>query len=104
MSGQRRDQSPATRAGIPVVQHDPEFSSDPAQPLVKFNPLANWTSAQVWRYIREHEAPYNPLHDRGYTSIGCAPCTRPTNPGELERAGRCQRCAGSGPARGTSRE
>ena len=71
-----------------MVQHDPEFSSHLGQPLVKFNPLANWTSAQVWTYIREHEVPYNPLHDRGYKSIGCAPCTRPTNPGEHERAGR----------------
>ncbi len=88
ITGQRKDQSPGTRADIPIVQHDLAFSSDPDTPLVKFNPLANWTSAQVWQYIAEHEAPYNPLHDRGFKSIGCAPCTRPTNPGEHERAGR----------------
>ena len=88
ITGQRQDQSPATRAAIPLVQEDPGFSSDPAAPLIKFNPLAQWTSAQVWAYIREHDVPYNPLHDRGFKSIGCSPCTRPTNPGEHERAGR----------------
>ncbi len=88
ITGHRQDQSPGPRADIPIVQHDLAFSSDPDTPLVKFNPLANWTSAQVWEYIAEHGAPYNPLHDRGFKSIGCAPCTRPTNPGEHERAGR----------------
>ena len=88
ITGQRQDQSPATRAAIPLVQEDPGFSSDPDRPLVKFNPLARWTSAQVWAYVREYDVPYNPLHDRGFKSIGCAPCTRPTNPGEHERAGR----------------
>ena len=84
VTGQRKDQSPGTRAAIPVVQTDPGFSLDPAQPLIKFNPLANWSSAIVWQYILEHEVPYNPLHDVGFKSIGCAPCTRPTNPGEHE--------------------
>jgi phosphoadenosine phosphosulfate reductase len=88
VTGQRRDQSPGTRDGIPVVQLDPGFSVDLERPLVKWNPLANWTSAQVWRYILEHDVPYNPLHDQGFKSIGCAPCTRATNPGEHERAGR----------------
>lgn len=88
VTGQRRDQSPGTRAAIPVVQTDPGFSPDPAQPLIKWNPLANWSSAQVWQYILERQVPYNPLHDRGFKSIGCAPCTRAVNPGEHERAGR----------------
>ena len=60
----------------------------PEQGLVKCNPLANWSAAQVWQYIRLHDVPYNPLHDRGFRSIGCEPCTRPTNPGEHEREGR----------------
>ena len=86
-TGQRRDQSPGTRAELPVVQPDPGFGRE-ASPMVKFNPLANWTSAQVWQHILAHRLPYNPLHDRGFKSIGCAPCTRPVNPGEHERAGR----------------
>ena len=88
ITGQRQDQSPATRAAIPLVQEDAGFSADPARSLIKFNPLARWTSAQVWDYIRAYDVPYNPLHERGFKSIGCAPCTRPTNPGEHERAGR----------------
>ncbi|MBI3783544.1 MAG: phosphoadenylyl-sulfate reductase [Deltaproteobacteria bacterium] len=87
ITGQRRDQSPGTRAEVPVVQVDPTFGSA-ERLLVKFNPLANWTSKQVWQYIRENQVPYNSLHDRGFVSIGCEPCTRPTNPGEHERAGR----------------
>jgi phosphoadenosine phosphosulfate reductase len=87
ITGQRRDQSPGTRAQVPVVQVDPTFSSNGNQ-LVKFNPLANWTSKQVWTYIRENDVPYNPLHERGFVSIGCEPCTRPVLPGEHERAGR----------------
>jgi phosphoadenosine phosphosulfate reductase len=86
-TGQRKDQSPATRTQLPVVQVDTAFST-PERELMKFNPLANWTSAQVWQYIREHDVPYNPLHDVGFRSIGCEPCTRATNPGEHERAGR----------------
>ena len=87
MTGQRRDQSPGTRAEVPVVQQDRTFGT-PDRPLVKFNPLGFWTSKQVWSYIRDEEVPYNPLHDRGFVSIGCEPCTRPTNPGQHERAGR----------------
>ena len=88
ITGQRRDQSPGTRAAISVVQKDSGFVGATPKPLVKFNPLANWTSAQVWNYIQTHEVPYNPLHDGGFKSIGCAPCTRATHPGEHERAGR----------------
>ena len=87
ITGQRRDQSPGTRAEIPVVQLDPSFGRA-GRPLVKFNPLANWTSAQVWQHIMAYNVPYNPLHDRGFKSIGCAPCTCATHPGEHERAGR----------------
>ncbi len=87
VTGQRRDQSPATRALVPVIQADPAFSP-PGRQLVKFNPLANWTSAQVWAYILENGVPYNPLHERGFVSIGCEPCTRPILPGQHEREGR----------------
>ncbi|MDO8794447.1 MAG: phosphoadenylyl-sulfate reductase [Vicinamibacterales bacterium] len=87
VTGQRKDQSPGTRATIPVVQIDTAFST-PERALVKFNPLANWTAAKVWQYVREHDVPYNPLHDAGFRSIGCEPCTRATNPGEHEREGR----------------
>ncbi len=54
----------------------------------KIAPLADWSSERVWAYIREHDLPYNALHDQGYPSIGCAPCTRAVQPGEDERAGR----------------
>jgi phosphoadenosine phosphosulfate reductase len=88
-TGQRRDQSPATRSDILVVERDRTFPGvDPAAPLVKLNPLARWTSAQTWQFIREHNVPFNPLHERGFVSIGCEPCTRATLPGEHERAGR----------------
>jgi phosphoadenosine phosphosulfate reductase len=87
VTGQRRDQSPGTRSEIPVVQMDAAFASN-GNALVKFNPLANWTSRQVWDYIRSEGVPYNPLHERGFISIGCEPCTKPVLPGEHERAGR----------------
>lgn len=86
ITGQRKDQSP-TRTDVPVIQLDAAFST-PARPVVKFNPLANWSSAQVWAYIRQHDVPYNPLHERGFVSIGCEPCTRPVLPNQHERAGR----------------
>lgn len=85
MTGQRHDQNPGTRAQIPVVQMDPTFFSDR---LVKFNPLADWSLKQVWGYILEHKVPYNELHDTGYISIGCEPCTKSVNPGQHEREGR----------------
>jgi phosphoadenosine phosphosulfate reductase len=87
VTGQRRDQSPATRSGVPLVQIDPTFSGR-AGPLVKINPLAAWPSQEVWDYIRANDVPYNALHERGFTSIGCEPCTRATLPGEHERTGR----------------
>jgi len=87
VTGQRRDQSPGTRAEVPVVHVDPAFASTEKK-LIKFNPLANWSSKQVWQYIRENDVPYNPLHERGFVSIGCEPCTRPVNPGQHEREGR----------------
>ena len=77
----RRDQSP-DRANVPIVGWDKKFS------LVKVSPLANWTKQQVWKHITDHDVPYNPLHDQGYTSIGCWPCTRAVLAGEDERAGR----------------
>ncbi len=86
-TGQRRDQSPATRGAIAVVERDRTFLGAEG-PLVKLNPLANWTSGQTWQYIRENGIPFNPLHERGFISIGCEPCTRATLPGEHERAGR----------------
>lgn len=89
VTGQRKDQS-VTRIELAVVQSDlAQGGGRPdATPLVKFNPLSNWTSAQVWQHIRENKVPHNPLHERGFVSIGCEPCTRPTLPGEHERAGR----------------
>ncbi|MDT8307205.1 MAG: phosphoadenosine phosphosulfate reductase family protein, partial [Anaerolineae bacterium] len=59
-----------------------------ANGVIKLNPLAYWPAAQVWGYIKEHELPYNPLHDEGYPSLGCWPCTRPVQSGEGPRAGR----------------
>ncbi|TBW54727.1 phosphoadenylyl-sulfate reductase [Marinobacter halodurans] len=87
ITGQRKDQSPGTRNDVPVVQVDDAFST-PEKQLVKFNPLANWTSKDVWDYIRMTEAPYNELHEKGFISIGCQPCTRPVLPGQHEREGR----------------
>lgn len=87
ITGQRKDQSPGTRASIPVVQNDKVFAR-PGATLTKYNPLGNWTSAQVWEYIRTENVPYNKLHDQGYVSIGCAPCTKAIGPGQHEREGR----------------
>jgi phosphoadenosine phosphosulfate reductase len=81
-TGLRRDGGPA-RAGTPKAEVDHAHGG-----IVKLNPLADWTRDQVWAYVRSHHLPVNPLYERGYTSIGCAPCTRPTRPGEDERAGR----------------
>lgn len=87
ISGQRRDQSLETRAGLAIVQLDRAFST-PEQPLVKFNPLAAWNAQKVWSYLRAVDAPYNALHERGFHSIGCEPCTRAVLPGQHEREGR----------------
>jgi phosphoadenosine phosphosulfate reductase len=81
ITGQRRAQS-TTRAEL-AVQED-----DSAHGMAKFNPLADWSEADVWDYIRANKVPYNALHDRGYPSIGCEPCTRAIQPGEDVRAGR----------------
>jgi len=86
ITGQRQDQSP-TRADVPQQQPDTAFGTD-AHAVTKYNPLANWSSTQVWDYIRENDVPYNELHDRGFQSIGCEPCTRPIGPNMHERAGR----------------
>ncbi|ANE56350.1 phosphoadenylyl-sulfate reductase [Methylomonas sp. DH-1] len=87
ITGQRKDQSLDTRGDIPEVQLDAGFSG-PGKQLVKFNPLLNWSSAQVWDYIEAYRVPYNDLHQHGYISIGCEPCTRPVLPNQHERAGR----------------
>jgi phosphoadenosine phosphosulfate reductase len=86
-TGRRRDQSPATRSALGPIERDAMFSGSRG-PLIKLNPLARWTSAQTWQYIRENHVPFNPLHERGFVSIGCEPCTRAILPGEHERAGR----------------
>lgn len=81
ITGIRRDQAP-TRANARKVEYDTKFG------LVKFNPLASWTSEDVWEYIRANDIIYNPLHDQNYPSIGCEYCTKQVMPGEDPRAGR----------------
>ena len=81
VTGLRREQS-ETRSELA------EAENDPASRLWKFNPLADWSDAEVWQYLRAHKVPYNALHERGYPSIGCEPCTRAIRPGEHPRAGR----------------
>jgi phosphoadenylyl-sulfate reductase (thioredoxin) len=81
VTGIRRDQTPE-RAGAKVVEWDARFG------LVKVNPIASWTSDDVWAYLRRFEVPTNPLHAQGYLSIGCAPCTTVVKPGEDPRSGR----------------
>ena len=81
ISAIRRDQT-SERAVADVVQWDAKFG------LVKVNPLLTWTKKDVWDYVVKHDVPYNPLHDQGYASIGCWPCTRAVQAGEDERAGR----------------
>jgi phosphoadenosine phosphosulfate reductase len=81
ITGMRRAQS-VTRRDMPEREYDAQYG------LWKFNPLADWSEAEVWSYIREFDVPYNSLQDHGYRSIGCAPCTRATSAGEDLRAGR----------------
>jgi phosphoadenosine phosphosulfate reductase len=81
VTGQRRAQS-TTRAELAVEE------ADEAHGMTKFNPLADWSEQDVWDYIRANDVPYNALHDQGFPSIGCAPCTRAVQPGEDVRAGR----------------
>jgi len=82
VAGLRRDQW-RTRKRIAKVEHDRDHGG-----IVKVNPLADWSAEDVWDYVRKNDVPYHELFDRGYTSIGCAPCTRSVAPGEPERAGR----------------
>jgi phosphoadenosine phosphosulfate reductase len=82
ITGMRREQS-VTRTGVETVEFDADHGG-----LAKLNPLTAWSAKQVWSYIQENGVPYNVLHDRGYPSIGCAPCTRAVKPYEDERAGR----------------
>jgi thioredoxin-dependent adenylylsulfate APS reductase len=82
ITGLRRDQW-ASRTNIRKVEIDHDHGA-----IVKLNPLAEWTEDEVWEYIRERGVPYHTLYDRGYTSIGCAPCTRAIGSGEASRAGR----------------
>jgi phosphoadenosine phosphosulfate reductase len=72
---------------VATAQIDPAFSSQNGA-LLKLNPLAGWSSAETWKYIRDNRVPYNELHERGFVSIGCEPCTRATHPGQHEREGR----------------
>jgi phosphoadenosine phosphosulfate reductase len=81
VTGLRAQQSEA-RAALAAREQDPQRG------LEKFNPLFDWSEAEVWDYLRRHQVPYNALHDQGYPSIGCAPCTRAVAPGEDLRAGR----------------
>ncbi len=81
ITGLRRDQAP-TRKGLAESEFDAENG------LQKFSPLLDWSQADVWAYLKQFDVPYNALHDKGYTSIGCAPCTRAITPGEDVRAGR----------------
>jgi phosphoadenosine phosphosulfate reductase len=81
ITGIRRDQAPS-RANAGLIEWDQKFE------LVKVNPLARWSWADVWTYIRIYDVPYNPLHDRSYPSIGCTHCTAPVAPGDDPRAGR----------------
>ena len=82
VTGMRREQSP-TRDAIELVEVDPAREG-----LLKLNPLAHWTEAEVWAFVAEHGPPTHALHERGYPSIGCAPCTRAVEPGESTRTGR----------------
>jgi phosphoadenosine phosphosulfate reductase len=81
ITGIRRDQT-IFRASARRIEWDEKFG------LLKVNPIVDWTSREVWQYIRERNVPYNPLHDRNYPSIGCTHCTRAVRPGESARAGR----------------
>jgi phosphoadenosine phosphosulfate reductase len=81
ISGLRREQS-VTREDLALVEWDNALQK------IKLNPLIDWKSEDLWEYIRQHNIPYNPLHDKGFPSIGCQPCTRAIDPGEDIRAGR----------------
>jgi len=86
ITGLRREQS-ETRAGVGIIEVY-IFDESTGREIVKLNPMANWSRDAVWNYIKQHKIPYNPLHDQGYRSIGCWPCTKATANGDSERAGR----------------
>lgn len=86
ISGQRKDQSP-TRSALPIVEIDTRFAA-PNRQLIKINPLANSSSEEVWNTIRAFDIPYNELHDHGFVSLGCEPCTKAIGPNQHEREGR----------------
>ena len=86
VTGLRRQQSD-TRSDIGIVEVY-AFDEAAGRDIVKLNPMASWSRDAVWKYIHDHKIPYNPLHDQGYRSIGCWPCTQKTANGENERAGR----------------
>lgn len=90
ITGQRKDQSPGTRAEIPVVQVDPAFEGMDGGmgSLIKWNPVANIEGRDIWSFLHAMNVPVNTLHSQGYISIGCEPCTRPVLPGQHEREGR----------------
>ncbi|XP_038981986.1 5'-adenylylsulfate reductase 3, chloroplastic-like [Phoenix dactylifera] len=90
VTGQRKDQSPGTRAHIPVVQVDPSFEGMDGGigSLIKWNPVSNVEGKDIWNFLRTMDVPVNSLHSQGYVSIGCEPCTRPVLPGQHEREGR----------------
>ncbi|KAK9089711.1 hypothetical protein Scep_028793 [Stephania cephalantha] len=90
ITGQRKDQSPGTRAEVPVVQVDPVFEGldGGVGSLVKWNPVANMDGGAIWNLLRTMDVPVNELHSKGYVSIGCEPCTRPVLPWQHEREGR----------------
>jgi phosphoadenosine phosphosulfate reductase len=81
VTGVRHEQS-AERAEVQTLEWDARYR------LQKVNPLLEWSAAEIWNYIRQDKLPYNPLHDAGYPSIGCAPCTRAVEPGQDSRSGR----------------
>jgi phosphoadenosine phosphosulfate reductase len=81
LKGLRASQS-VTRIKLPIIEWDENFK------VIKLNPLINWSEDDVWKYIKANKVPYNKLHDQGYPSIGCEPCTRAIKPGEDIRAGR----------------
>ena len=88
ITGLRRDQSPSTRNHLLYLEEDHAHPGVSQPFLWKFNPLLDWGAQRVWDYIRFEKVPYNALHDQGYQSIGCQPCTRPSRPGEHEREAR----------------
>ncbi|GAB4521384.1 MAG: hypothetical protein Tsb0020_40010 [Haliangiales bacterium] len=85
IAGLRRDQGSNLRAGLHIVER---YDHADGRPLIKIHPLANWTRSDTWRYVLEHDVPYNPLLDQGYKSIGCWPCTRAVSADADERDGR----------------